>query len=517
MIKFVWVKATTATFFILILFASFLTFQGCIKKRSQIADTLFKKTHNPVFKDVTPEGFSIAFKKVFAKEKGKLSHPNFILNFYERNHFEPIFTLGHLYNNDLENATGYLMKSSEHGLSPEMFGADELKAAIENFHRKNGIKTLDDAYADMAELEINAANSLINYTNTLQYGAFNPRYVYQRYYVATKRPDSISMSAVFHIDNMQNYLDNLQPKDPQYVALQKALKNNFQGAGISGEETKRMLLVNLERLRWRNKPFEDRYVVVNIPDYMLNVVDSGHSVSKMKVCVGEGRNVDNANTLEAYNDTCKDDKPGDHETPLLNSWIYEVEVNPVWNIPRSIANKEIIVEAAKDKFYLGNSNIDVYKDGKQVDNPENIDWTNITKDNLPYEFKQESGSDNSLGLIKFIFKNKSNIYLHDTPVKSAFYRKMRSISHGCVRLDDAKGLALTLFGQGDQFQQISDVMGNDDPNPTIIYLPKKVPVYITYNTCWADENGILQFRKDVYGLDIVLYDHLAKLLHPSMN
>jgi murein L,D-transpeptidase YcbB/YkuD len=307
-------------------------------------------------------------------------------------------------------------------------------------------------------------------------------------------------------------MEGLQPKDPQYIALQNALKNNFQGPKLSGEESKRLILVNLERLRWRNKPFQDKYVIVNIPDYMLDVVDSGKSVLKMKVCVGGGRNVDNKNTLEDYNDTCKIDKPGEHETPLLNSSIYCVEVNPVWNIPKSIANKEIIVEAAKDKFYLGNNNIDVYKNDKLVDNPENIDWTNITKENLPYEFKQEPGSSNSLGLIKFIFNNESSVYLHDTPVKSAFYRKMRAISHGCVRLGDPKGLAQNLFGEGDKFKLISDDMGQDNPDPTTIYLPKKTPVYITYITCWADENGKLQFRDDVYGLDIVLYDHLQKLL-----
>ncbi|MGZ3922032.1 MAG: L,D-transpeptidase family protein, partial [Bacteroidia bacterium] len=197
--------------------------------------------------------------------------------------------------------------------------------------------------------------------------------------------------------------------------------------------------------------------------------------------------------------------------------IYGVEVNPVWNIPRSIANKEIIVQAAKDKFYLENNNIDVYKDDELVDNPEDIDWTNITKENLPYDFKQKPGSSNSLGLIKFIFNNKSNVYLHDTPVKSAFYRKMRAISHGCIRLGDPKGLAQNLFGDGDKFKTISDDMEQDNPDPTTIYLPKKTAVYITYVTCWADEDGKLQFRNDVYGLDIVLYDHLQKILQPGSH
>ncbi|WP_295676154.1 L,D-transpeptidase family protein [uncultured Mucilaginibacter sp.] len=518
MIKLFAARKIAAPLLLFALTAFIITFQSCKKKRSETANILFKITHNKLYKDFTPEGYQVVFKQVFNTEKQKFTHAGVISEWYGSNHYEPVFVLNHLFNGDLSKAyDDYLMHATEHGLSPEIFHADDLKSAIEKLNSKSQVKTIDEAYRAIAELEISAANSMIDYSNALQYGVINPKYIYQRYYTATKRPDYSSMSAVFHISDMQSYLEGLQPKDPQYIALQKALKNNYEEKGFSGEECKRMILVNLERLRWRNKPLEDKYVIVNIPDYMLTVVDSGKSVLKMKVCVGQGRNVDNKNTLSAYDDTCKVDKPGDHETPLLNSLIYGVEVNPVWNIPRSIANKEIIVQAAKDKFYLENNNIDVYKDDKLVDNPEDIDWTNITKENLPYDFKQKPGSSHSLGLIKFIFNNKSNVYLHDTPVKSAFYRKMRAISHGCIRLGDPKGLAQNLFGDGDKFKTISDDMEQDNSDPTTIYLPKKTPVYITYVTCWADEDGKLQFRNDVYGLDIVLYDHLQKILQPGSN
>jgi murein L,D-transpeptidase YcbB/YkuD len=513
MIKFAPAKRPAVKFFIILLSALILTLPGC-KKRSEMATMLFKKTHNKIFKDASPDSFKVVFEEVFNQKKAGLTHPDFILDFYEKNHFNPVFVLNHLYNGDLDKLTNYLDRAGEHGLNAEMFQSDQLKALIARFHAKPGIKTLNEAYHDMAELELAASNSLIGYSNAMQFGAINPRSIYQRYFLSTRQPDSLSMLNVFHIGDMQSYLDSVQPNDPQYLALQKALKTGLTGPKMSAEETRRLIIVNMERLRWKNKPIGDKYVVVNIPDFTLDVVDSGKSALHMKVCVGQGRNMDYANTLENYNDTCKEDKPGEHETPLLNSQIYCVEVNPVWNIPKSIANKEIIVEAAKDKFYLDNNSIDVYKDDKLVDDPEDIDWTKITKDNLPYDFKQRPGSDNSLGLIKFMFDNKSNVYLHDTPVKSAFYRTMRAVSHGCVRLGDPKGLALSLFGKSERFQSISDDMGKDDPDPTTVYLPKKVPVYITYVTCWADENGNLQFRKDVYGLDIVLWDHLSRLLHP---
>jgi murein L,D-transpeptidase YcbB/YkuD len=503
--------------FLLLLSVFILTFQSCKKNRSEMADVLYKKTHNKVFKDVTPEGFAEVFKKTLAANQLNLTQADFIQNYYEKNEYDPELILDHLFNNDLLTAYKYYLKADEHGLTPKMFQSDKLRVLINKFYTKNGIKTLDEAYRDMAELEITAANSLINYSNDLQYGVVNPKKIYQRYFIDTKRTDSVSMLAVFHISNIRQYLDSIQPKNPQYLALQNALRNGIAGPGISSEETKRIIQVNLERLRWRNKPFEPKYAIVNIPDFNLNVIDSGHSVLKMKVCVGEGRNMKNENTLLAYNDTCKEDKPFAHETPQLNSLIHSVEVNPIWNIPNSIANKEILVEAAKDRFYLSNKNIDVYKNDRLVEDPESIDWSKVTKENSDYEFKQKPGADNSLGKIKFLFNNKSSVYLHDTPVKSAFFRKMRAVSHGCVRLGDPQGLAFNLFGEGEKYKLISEDMAADNPSPTVIYLPKKVPVYITYVTCWADEGGALQFRQDVYGLDIVLYDYLQRHMRPQVN
>lgn len=492
-------------------------FQSCKKKRSPMAEKLFKHTRNKAFNDVTPEGFSVVFDSLLTKERHKIRHFDVISSYYKANNNQPFFILHHLFNHDMALADSCFLNAGEHGLNDALFQAAEIKSRIDNFGNKKTLKSLNQAYLDMAKLELTFASALIDYSNDLQYGIINPKTVFQRYYISTKEPDSASMSGIFHIKNMRSYLDSIQPKDPQYKALQAAYIHGYHGKvkGFSKKEIHRILQVNMERLRWKNKPSATKYVVVNIPDYTLHVIDSGKTVIEMKVCVGQGRNMDNANTLASYGDSSNIDKPNERETPLLNSLIYGVEVNPVWNIPRSIANKEIIVQAAKDRFYLANNNIDVYEDGKKIDDPEDIDWSGITKQNLPYKFKQEPGTDNSLGLIKFMFDNKSDVYLHDTPAKWVFSQKMRAVSHGCVRLGNPRGLALTLFGPGKKYQTIADDMGDDAPDPTFIYMPKKVPLYITYNTCWADADGKLQFRKDVYGLDIVLYDHLQKLLHPK--
>ena len=108
--------------------------------------------------------------------------------------------------------------------------------------------------------------------------------------------------------------------------------------------------------------------------------------------------------------------------------------------------------------------------------------------------------------------------MHDTPAKSAFLKAARDVSHGCVRLEQPQALALNLFGaESEKYNTIAKDMSEDNPDPTTIYLSKKVPVYLTYITCWADENSTLQFRQDVYGLDIVIYDHLQKFIHPQTN
>src|SRR5260221_3701487 len=374
MTKFTSVKKIILPFLIFTLSVSVFTFQSCKKKRSPMANVLFKKTHNKVFKYFTSEDFSEVLKNVLDSEKVKVTHPGIIAAYYEHNDYKPEFVIDHIFNNDLLTAVSYFQKADMHGLDSGMFQPARIRALVNKFRAKNGIKTLNEAYHDMAELEIISANSLINYSNALQYGVINPKKIFKRYFMATKQPDSLSMTKVFHIKNMQAYLDSVQPKNPQYIALQKALTSGTLAPGKTQEETKRILLVNMERLRWRNKPYQTKYVIVNIPDYTLNVMDSGRSVLNMKVCVGEGRNKTNANTLLAYNDTAKEDKPFPKETPQLNSLIHSVEVNPVWNIPESIANKEIIVEAAKDKYYLSNKGIDVYKEDKLVNYPEDINW-----------------------------------------------------------------------------------------------------------------------------------------------
>jgi murein L,D-transpeptidase YcbB/YkuD len=503
------IKRHISTLLLLSLCTLFIGIQGCKKKRSELANLLYKKTPNKIFRKLDPDQFATIFQGVLDSEKTKLRYPQAIKDFYDSHDYEPVFLLANLKNNELKTLVDYYDKANDQGLDSNMFNPQKVRALVAKFYDRRAIKTLDEAYHDMAELELMTANSLIKYSSAVQYGVVNPKNIYRRYFTATRQADSTSINQALNATDLKTYLDSIQSKDPQYIALQKAYTSNTIIPGTSAEESKRIFLVNLERLRWKNKPAENKYVIVNIPDFHLDVIDSGKSVLGMKVCVGKGRNMDYAKNLMNYQDTDEVDKPV-HETPLLNSLIYEAEVNPVWNIPESIANKEIIVQAANDKYYLSNKNINVMKNGKKVDDVESIDWASANKSE--YSFQQQPGADNSLGKVKFLFKNKSSVYLHDTPAQLPFAQSMRAVSHGCVRLQKPLDFAHAIFGDGPKYNLIAKDMATDKPDPTEIALHKKMPVYITYITCWADSTGTLQYRKDVYGQDIILYANLIKVI-----
>ena len=488
-----------------------LILPSCKKSHSDIGAIVFKETRNKVFKDIETDIFIEKFKEAFAKQKNSYKNPKFLAALYETNDFEPLILMRDLPQDKLKKAIAMLNDARAHGLNPETFQVNKLNELIDQLYNKKEVKTIDEAYQVLINLELTAANALTNYSNTLQFGMISPRKIYAQYYTETKRPDSLSFMSVFASNDIKQFLDSIQPKDAQYLTMQKALKDNVQVPGTNKEESERILIVNLERLRWKNRPTEEKYVLVNIPDFRLDVMENGKSVLNMKVCVGEGRNQDYADKLIEYdeNDLMKD-RPFNRETPQLKSIIHSVQVNPVWNIPESIATNEITKLAAKDPYYLSSNNIDVFLDGNRIEDTETINWSSADAGKT-YTFKQRPGEDNALGKIKFLFNNQSSVYLHDTPSKAAFNKTMRAVSHGCVRVEQPLELARALFGEGKKFEMIKTGMEGKRTDAEDIALSNKIPVYLSYFTCWVDENGVLQFRKDVYGLDIVLYTYMQRM------
>lgn len=250
----------------------------------------------------------------------------------------------------------------------------------------------------------------------------------------------------------------------------------------------RQLELNLERARQLPELKQGRHLVVNIPDYSLYLVNDGVKVYESRVVVGKTK----------------------HKTPVLTSELTQLVLNPYWNIPKSISNNEILPKLLSDPNYLYRNNMKVLgtiNNQTQVINPETIDWTNIDFYNASLRIRQDPGAMNSLGKIKFIFPNNYNVYLHDTPARSLFARNQRALSHGCVRLEDPIGLAKILLSTTNHTSNDIDNLIQRNKRKSL-KLEQPIPIHITYMTAWVNEQGIVNFRPDIYKRDSQIADNL---------
>jgi L,D-transpeptidase YcbB len=505
----------TKRFTIYLLFLTFISaifFVSCKKSKSDIGAILFKESKNKVFKKVDSTKYNQIFRDVLADLEPELRSPGVLKSYYSTHDYEPYFIVNLIPEKKLEELLAYYRQAPVHGLNPDLFDFDKLKPLVDKLYDKKAVKTEEEAYQTIAKVEILTANSLIKYSNALQFGTVNPRAIFARYYMKTARPDSTSMAKVFKIQDLNAYLDSIQPSNPTYKQLQKALANGYQYEGMSKEETAKVIKLNLERLRWKNKGEDNRYVWVNIPDFSLTYFENGKPNLSMKVCVGEAKEPNFYEKLREYNASGDiDDRPHNHETPLLNSEIHTIVVNPIWNIPKSIAQSEIAVKAAEDPYYLANNGIEVYHKGQKIDS-DNIDWDMVSRENMKFDFKQAPGEQNALGKMKFLFKNSSSVYLHDTPAKSAFNLPNRAVSHGCVRVEDPLALAKAVTKGNNLYKGIVNSFNGEAGSSKSYGIEDKVPVYLDYVTCWVDGKGNIQIRPDVYFLDRILYRRMAKYL-----
>jgi len=453
---------------------------GCSKPGTEIGELLYRKTKNPVYKQIEADSLHIAFQSYLADYAGTLKNPRYLNGFYASRNYEPILFNKFYNDSSLFYFVEYLERINEHGLAVKPYGVEALKKAINKLADKEAVSNVQTAYASIIKAEILFAEALTKYSFTLMYGQVNPQQSLPRYYIPIKRPDSLLFEQVLSTEKLRTYLDSLQPKDTLYKQMQIALQQQKKKNDVT-------LIANLERLRWKFEIDSSFLVYVNIPSYQLHVIQDKQYIDEMKVVVG---------------------KADGHETPMLSSRIHSVQVNPIWNIPSSIAKKEILVQAKADKFYLANHGIDVYYKGERVPNVDSIDWSGYDEAHLPYSFKQQPGNTNSLGLIKFLFKNGSSVYLHDTPAKSTFNRKMRAASHGCVRVEKPLALAYALFGEGDKYDLIKEEMESDHPIAKTIFLKPQAQVILDYMTCTLNQEGELAFYPDVYKLDSILYRKL---------
>lgn len=266
----------------------------------------------------------------------------------------------------------------------------------------------------------------------------------------------------------QNNQSNVYDTEMEKAILQLQKNYGYKPDGVIGanvikelnvpvEKRIEQIIVNMERARWVPVESVNDYILVNIPEFKLNVFENKEVALSMDVVVGKEQ----------------------HKTVIFNGDLKYVVFSPYWNVPASIIRNEIMPGIRRNRNYLARHNME-WNGGK---------------------IRQKPGPKNSLGLVKFLFPNTHSIYLHDTPSKSLFKEDNRAFSHGCIRLSEPQKLAEYLLRNDTAWNTDKIVVAMNKGVEQFVTLKKPIPVIITYFTAWVDNDGALNFRNDVYKRD----------------
>ena len=475
-------------------------------------------------------------------------------------------TLGEFYNSsnnqtvwgNLKKRTyvlSQLKNCSTLGLNP----ADYKSATLEKYEKR--ISTLNDK--ELATYDILITYNFELYLNHLHKGKLDPKKLYTDWDLAEKKLNINSvLIKAFNKNKLDSIVDNIQPKSDTYKQLLKALEiidtfpeddigmitidsltkkislndtnaalinikkrllfwgdmsgkdslsttynqktfeavKRFQerhglapdgviGQGTisalnySKEKRKQQIIANLERWRWYNNDFAENYFIINIPNYSLNVVESQDTTLVRNIVVGTSK----------------------RKTPIITSVLKTVVFNPTWTVPPTILKEDVVPAMKRNRNYLKNKNITIYDTtGNEVD-PNN--WNENKPGN--YKYVQSPGYNNSLGLMKILFPNHHSVYLHDTNHRNYFGRNNRSLSSGCVRIENPLELAEHILNDSISTnwpkEKIDSII--ETKTTTNIRIRKKYALYQWYWTAWSKKNQLI-FRADIYNLDSDLYAKL---------
>ena len=469
--------------------------------------------------------------------------------FYRESDYRPIWTGDD--SDDRARRQALLEAFSEadiHGLPASRFDPDILRALLSGVA---GDRALGRVEVEMSKL-------FLDYARTVQTGLLTPKNIDLGIVREVPLRDRKQMLDAFARSAPEPFIDSLPPQTPEYARLQKerlrlerliehggwgaevrsrklepgdtgpgviALRNRliamgylprtarteydakmmaavqaFQGDhgllvdGIAGPTTIAQLnvsararlgqvLVAMERERWLNTDLGDRHIWVNLTDFHVRIVDDGKTTFTTRSVVG----------MDLH----------DRRSPEFSDEMDHLVVNPTWNVPRSIATKEYLPQLQRNPYAAGHLQL-VSRSGRIVPR-DAVDFSMFNASNFPFDMKQPPSRSNALGLVKFMFPNRYNIYLHDTPQKELFGREKRDFSHGCIRLQKPFEFAYTLLAR-----QTDDPRGLfhatlDTGRETRIDLVDPVPVHIVYRTAFTQAKGRMQYRGDVYGRDARIF------------
>jgi len=398
--------------------------------------------------------------------------------FYERRAWQPAWN-----DASLAALTRAIEGADSHGLDPRKYHA----AALQSLN-------------DTAARDVLASDAFLRLASNLSRGAVDPEFLRPAWCAEPKIDLAAVLQSALDNNNVEATIDKLAPDDPRYQRLRKELRilrsgtwtqvppgadirkgvrdawvvefqkhHGLAADGVIGRDTLRELNVtaeqraeqvkaNLERWRWMPRQLGERYVIVNIAGFQLDVFEHGTNVMTMKTVVGK-----------LY-----------HETPFFAAMITDVTINPWWNVPDSIADDELWPKQRRDPRYFAREHMVVTNDGR---------------------IRQRPGEWNSLGRIKFEMANRFNVYLHDTPAKSLFNATVRAFSHGCIRIERPLDFARYLLADQPAWSGAaieSTIVGGE--NQTVA-IKSPVPVYVLYWTAWPAIDGDVEYHRDVYGND----------------
>lgn len=480
------------------------------------------------------------------------SNDKALAEFYRSRNYKPIWTS----NRDATRRRELLKALSmagNHGLPIPRYDGNKLAAMF------RAAKTP----RDIGRVEVEASRMFLQYAQDVQSGILNPARIDDGIKRVPPRRDRLAQIVAFSKSSPRAYLRSLPPKSPEYTRLMaeklrlekllgkggwgakvgaKSLKPGQSGAqvvalrnrliamgymkrsasqsydaslqkavqlfqlehglsadGVAGATTINevnvqaetrlsQVVVAMERERWLGIDRGKRHVLVNITDFHATIIDNGKVTFETRSVVGK-------NTP-------------DRRTPEFSDVMEFMIVNPTWNVPRSIAIKEYLPKLQRNRNAVGYLKL-VDSRGRVV-NRGAVDFTKYNARNFPFDIKQPPSKGNALGLVKFMFPNPYNIYLHDTPSKSLFGRESRAFSHGCIRLSDPFDFAYALLAkqESDPKAYFQSVLKTG--RETKIDLAQPVPVHIIYRTAVTQAKGRTQYRRDVYGRDAKIFAALTK-------
>jgi murein L,D-transpeptidase YcbB/YkuD len=365
-----------------------------------------------------------------------------------------------------------------------------LRAWDYSLPKAEGFKSQDASATNwLADAEIKISFAVLGYARDARGGRIQPTRLTDNLDPTLALPDPLEvMESIAIRSDPAAYLRSFQPGQPQFEALRRTLIQ-LRGRGGSSNKTGissgkiSTILVNMERWRWLPHELGPYYVNVNVPEFMLRVVEKGKVVHTARVVVG---------------------KP-DKQTPIFDKDMQEIVFNPYWNVPNSIKTEELLPYLSQgggsygsDTSVLERHGLHVKYSGHEV-NPVSVDWgrTDIRR----LDIYQPPGPDNVLGNVKFVFPNRHDVYMHDTPQKFLFAKPIRAESHGCMRVQNPDQLAGVLLKHDQGWTQervASEIANGYDQH---VKLQHTIPVYITYFTAWVNEDGSFATFGDVYGHD----------------